>query len=190
MTPLRDHLEKTSILIVDDSPLNRAAYSTVLGGKGYRITEASSGAEALERAGKEDFSVILLDVRMPGMDGFETARQLRQREETKYTPILFVSAFDQSQFQVFRGYPSGATDYMFSPVTPAFLIFKVEAFVYLRLRNEHLKDQIVLLNRVIEGLQKEVEHWKEEAEAIKKEIRNLRQVVVELQRELSGVALS
>src|SRR5579859_512309 len=97
MTPLRDHLEKTSILIVDDSPLNRAAYSTVLGGKGYRITEASSGAEALERAGKEDFSVILLDVRMPGMDGFETARQLRQREETKYTPILFVSAFDQSQ---------------------------------------------------------------------------------------------
>lgn len=190
MTPLREHLENTKILVVDDNALNRIAFSTVLEGEGYHVTQAESGPKALESAAKEDFSVILLDVRMPGMDGFETASRLRRSETTKYTPIIFVSAYDQSHFQVSRGYLSGATDYLFSPVEAEFLKFKVGAFVHLRLRNEHLKDQIVALDGVIEGLQCQVENCKDESEAIRNEVRALRRVVAELQRELSGATFA
>lgn len=190
MARLHNHQDRTRILVVDDNALNRVAFSTVLEGEGYLVTAAASGPEALGLATKEDFSVILLDVRMPGMDGFETAARLRQYPLARFTPIIFVSAYDQSDFQVSRGYLSGATDFIFSPVNAEFLKFKVGAFVHLRLRNEHLKEQIAHLNRVITGLQTQVDSCKDEAEAIKQEVMELRQVVAELQRELSGSSFS
>src|SRR5688500_17277247 len=115
---------KPRILIVDDHPANRLAYETVLEG-GYTIFLAESGPQALELTRRVEFAVILLDVRMPEMDGYETAVQLRRRDTTRHTPIVFTSAIDQSLSHVNRGFGVGATDYIFSPVDPEFLKFKV-----------------------------------------------------------------
>ena len=104
-----------------------------------------------------EFAVILLDVRMPEMDGYETAVQLRRREQTRYTPIVFTSAIDQSLAHVNRGFIVGATDYIFSPVDPEFLKFKVATYSQMFLRNEALRIQIARLNELIHALRAEIE---------------------------------
>jgi len=88
--------ERAAILVVDDRPEGREALTAVLGGLGERLVEASSGQEALATALREEFAVVLLDVRMPEMDGFETASLLRSRPRTRHTPILFVTGLDES----------------------------------------------------------------------------------------------
>ena len=132
-----------NILIVDDDVKSLTAMEALLAGPGREIVKAASGAEALRCLLRRDFALILLDVRIPDMDGFETATLIRQRERSRYTPIIFISAIDTLESDVFKGAASGAVDYLFKPVVPQVLQAKVSVFVDLFQMNERLKHQAI-----------------------------------------------
>ena len=132
-----------NILIVDDDAKTLIAMDALLSGPGRRIVTAASAAEALRCLLRQDFALILLDVRIPDMDGFETAALIRQRERSRYTPIIFVSAIDTLESDVAKGAASGAVDYLFKPVVPQVLQAKVAVFVDLFQMNERLKQQAI-----------------------------------------------
>jgi PAS domain S-box-containing protein len=117
------------VLLVDDEPDNLVALEAVLDPLGRELVSARSGEEALKLLLKEQFAVILLDVRMPGLDGFETASLIKQRERTRHVPIIFVTAVSKDTEQVFRGYSQGAVDYLLKPYDPAVLRSKVAVFI-------------------------------------------------------------
>ena len=104
------------ILIVDDNPRNRFALEVTLNDLPLNLVQAASGPEALRRLLDEDFALIIMDVRMPEMDGFETAELIRQRPRSQDTPIIFLTAFANDDVQVFKGYSLGAVDYLSKPV--------------------------------------------------------------------------
>jgi len=133
--------EKVSILIVDDRHDKMLAYETILSDLKENIVCARSGKEALRRLLKEDFAVILLDVNMPGMDGFETAALIRQRPRSETTPIIFISAVNDTETHVSRGYSIGAVDYILTPVVPEILRAKIAVFVDLFKKTEQVKRQ-------------------------------------------------
>ena len=120
--------EQPRVLVVDDDERNLLAIRTVLEDVG-EIVEARSGEEALRHLLKGDFAVILLDVYMPGIDGYETAQMIRSREQTKRIPIVFLSAVNKETEHLIRGYSMGAVDYVFKPVDPVVLRSKVAVFV-------------------------------------------------------------
>ena len=132
-----------NILIVDDDLKTLTAMEALLSGPGRNIVTADSGQEALRHLLRQDFALILLDVRLPVMDGFETAALIRQNERFRYTPIIFLSAIDTLESDVFRGVASGAVDYLFKPVVREVLLAKVAVFVDLFRMNEQLKRQAV-----------------------------------------------
>jgi CheY-like chemotaxis protein len=146
---------KPRVLIVDDHPANRRAFETLLE-TDYTVSLAATGYQALELTLEEEFAVILLDVKMPGMDGFEVAELLRKRERTRHTPIVFISAFDQTVFQMKKGYIVGATDFIFSPVDEELLKFKVANYAHTYLRNEALRIQIRDLELTVAALREEI----------------------------------
>jgi CheY-like chemotaxis protein len=119
---------KSNILIVDDRPDKLLALEAILASLGENIIQARSGKEALRLLLRHDFAVILLDVSMPGMDGFETASLIRQRLSSEHTPIIFITAVGDSLTHVSRGYSLGAVDYLLTPVLPDVLRSKVSAF--------------------------------------------------------------
>ena len=119
------------ILLVDDRPENLLALEAILQGLGHDLLKATSGEEALKRLLVEDVAVLLLDVQMPGMDGFETAAHVKRREKTRDIPILFLTAIDGEAHQAFRGYAAGAVDYLAKPFDPWVLKAKVGVFVEL-----------------------------------------------------------
>src|SRR5437899_960400 len=127
------------ILIVDDDPAKLVALRSVLEPLGENIVEARSGADALRHLLKDDYAVILLDVRMPIMNGFETAELIRQRPSSELTPIIFVTALDRVETDMGRGYELGAVDFVFSPVVPSILRAKVQVFVELYRSQHELK---------------------------------------------------
>jgi CheY-like chemotaxis protein len=106
---------KVDILLVDDDATKRFAMKAVLAPLGQSVVEAASGPDALRQLLKQDFAAILLDVRMPGMDGFETAQLIRQRPRSELTPIIFVTALDRAETDMGRGYDLGAVDFVFAP---------------------------------------------------------------------------
>jgi PAS domain S-box-containing protein len=127
---------RARVLVVDDDPRNLLAIRTVLEDVAD-IVEARSGEEALRHLLKDEFAVILLDVYMPGMDGYEVAQIVRGREQTKRIPIVFLSAVNKETEHLIRGYAMGAVDYVFKPVEPVVLRSKVAVFVDLyRMRRE------------------------------------------------------
>ena len=128
-----------NILIVDDDQRTLLAMEALLAGPGRNIVTASSGQEALRWLLRQDFSVILMDVRMPDMDGFETADLIRKSERLRHIPIIFLSAIDTLEADVYRGAAKGAVDYLFKPVVPEVLKAKVSVFVDLFHINERLK---------------------------------------------------
>jgi len=132
-----------NILVVDDDKRTLMAMEALLSGPGRKIIKAASGQEALRCLLRQDFAVILLDVRMPDMDGFETAALIRQRERFRFVPIIFLSAIDTLESDVLRGAASGAVDYLFKPVVPQVLRAKVSVFVDLFRMSEQLKRQAV-----------------------------------------------
>ncbi len=137
--------DRVNILRVDDQPANLVALEAMLEDLGQNLVRAESGREALKRLLSDDFAVILLDVKMPEMDGFETAELIRQRDRSRHTPILFLTAADTSQTQAVRGYAVGAVDYLIKPVVPEFVRSKVAVFVELAKKNELLRRQAALL---------------------------------------------
>lgn len=136
-----------SLLIVDDHIENLLVLEATLAGEGYRLVRAESGEAALRHLLREDFAVIVLDVQMPGMDGFETARLIKARERTRDTPILFISATNREAMDQFEGYSAGAIDYLVKPITAAILKAKIAGFVRIYLNNRQLESQRNLLHK-------------------------------------------
>lgn len=118
-----------SVLLVDDNPAKLTALATVIADMGLDVATATSGREALRLLLKRDFAVILLDVKMPEMDGFETAALIHGRPKSAHTPIIFVTAEASTDSESIRGYTSGAVDYIFSPIVPEVLRAKIRVFV-------------------------------------------------------------
>jgi len=135
------------VLIVDDEPKNLIAMQAILEGEDRELVCANSGEEALRHLLHGDFALIILDVHMPGMDGFETAELIRQREQTRDTPILFITAAVRGEFAISRGYSLGAVDYLLRPLEPDVLRFKVGVFVDLYRKTAEIRSQAAELAR-------------------------------------------
>src|SRR2546423_390305 len=133
--------EKAGILVVDDRSDKLLAYEVMLGELKQNIVCVRSGKEALRHLLKNDFAAIILDVNMPGMDGFETAALIRQRQRCETTPIIFVSAVNDTLNHISRGYSLGAVDYILTPVVPDILRAKISVFVDLFKKTEQIRRQ-------------------------------------------------
>ncbi|MEO7092966.1 MAG: PAS domain S-box protein [Polyangiales bacterium] len=128
----------SSILIVDDHPANLLALEGILEPLDQHIIRAASGEEALRKVLGQDFAVILMDVQMPGLDGFQTAALIKARERSRHTPIIFLTAINKDSSYIFKGYAQGAVDYLVKPFDPDILRSKVTVFVELWKRGELL----------------------------------------------------
>jgi len=133
--------DRVSILLVDDRPDKLLALEAILGDLGQNMVRAYSGREALRALLQQDFAVILLDVNMPMMDGFETAEMIRSRPRSQQTPIIFFTAMNEMEAHVFRSYSLGAVDFIRTPVVPEILKAKVSVFVDLYKKTEQVKRQ-------------------------------------------------
>ncbi|WP_354645073.1 response regulator [Kitasatospora camelliae] len=144
-------VQKAKILLVDDRPENLLALEAILSALDQTLVRAASGEEALKALLTDDFAVILLDVQMPGMDGFETASHIKRRERTRDIPIIFLTAINHGPHHTFRGYAAGAVDYISKPFDPWVLRAKVSVFVDLYMKNCQLKEQASLLRLQLEN---------------------------------------
>src|SRR5438046_2577529 len=136
------------MLLVDDQSANLLALDAILDGLGYHLIKAYSGEEALRLLLDRDFAVVLLDVRMPGLDGFETAKLIRNQERSPHTPIIFLTAHDDDRLSIEQAYSLGATDYLVKPLVPVVLRAKVAGFVDLFEKTEQVKRQAEQLRLV------------------------------------------
>jgi signal transduction histidine kinase len=148
---------QVNILLVDDHEENLLALEAILADPAYRLVRAGSGRDALREVLRHDFALILLDVAMPDLDGYETAALIRQRERSRDTPIIFLTANYRSDSHVFRGYSVGAVDYLFKPFSPEVLRSKVAIFVELFTKREALQHQREALQRAHDELEARVE---------------------------------
>jgi len=141
---------RANILLVDDRAENLLALEAILSSLDQTLVRATSGEEALKALLADDFAVILLDVQMPGMDGFETASHIKRRERTRDIPIIFLTAINREPQHAFRGYSAGAVDYLAKPFDPWVLRAKVSVFVELYLKNRQLREQAEMLRSQLE----------------------------------------
>jgi CheY-like chemotaxis protein len=139
--------QKARILLVDDRAENLIALEAILSSLNQQLISVRSGEAALKALLSDDFAVILLDVVMPGMDGFETAAHIKRRARTNDVPIIFLTAAGAEPDHAFRGYAAGAVDYIAKPFDPWVLRAKVAVFVDLYMKNKTLRDQADLLRR-------------------------------------------
>ncbi len=149
-------IKEVNVLLVDDDPGKRLAIEAALNGIDINLVKAASGTEALRYLLRQDFAVILLDVDMPGIDGFETARLIRQRLRSEHTPIIFISEIFTSETYAYKGYSLGAVDYIYSPILPQFLRAKVEVFVNQFIMKNELKQQAEHLTEMNRRLEHEI----------------------------------
>nr|WP_203659479.1 response regulator [Streptomyces sp. SID14446] len=131
--------ERASILLVDDMEDNLIALEAVLGSLNEPLVRARSGEEAMKALLRQRFAVVLLDIRMPGMDGFETAANIKRLDQTKDVPIIFLTGTDADAGYAFRGYATGAADYLTKPFDPWVLRAKVTVFLDLHRKNRQLE---------------------------------------------------
>ncbi|MFI0423098.1 two-component system response regulator [Spongiactinospora sp. 9N601] len=145
--------DRAKILLVDDREENLIALEAILSSLDIVPVRARSGEEALKALLSTEFALILLDVRMPGMDGFETAAHIKRRERTRNIPIIFLTVVDSAPDYAFRGYAAGAVDYLTKPFDPWVLRAKVSVFVELYTMNRRMTEQAALLReRVVTEL--------------------------------------
>ncbi|MFO7252991.1 MAG: response regulator [Actinomycetes bacterium] len=166
--------DRAKILLVDDREENLIALEAILSSLDIIPVRARSGEEALKALLNTDFALILLDVRMPGMDGFETAAHIKRRERTRNIPIIFLTVVDSAPDFAFRGYAAGAVDYLTKPFDPWVLRAKVSVFVELYYMNRRLAEQAALLRERLTG-------------ELPAEARDQGAVLGELSRRLSSV---
>jgi response regulator RpfG family c-di-GMP phosphodiesterase len=131
--------ERASILLVDDMEDNLIALEAVLGSLNEPLVRARSGEEAMKALLRQHFALVLLDVRMPGMDGFETAANIKRLDQTKDVPIIFLTGAEDDSGYAFRGYATGAADYLTKPFDPWVLRAKVSVFLDLHRKNQQLE---------------------------------------------------
>src|SRR5688572_21733899 len=130
---------KANVLLVDDHPENLEALQAILSDLNQNLVLATSGEDALRQALKYDFAVVVLDVLMPTMDGFETAAIIRQRDRSRNTPIIFLTALDKGEPQIRQSYAVGAVDYIVKPFDPEELRWKVQVYIDLYLQNQEIQ---------------------------------------------------
>src|SRR5271165_4903588 len=138
--------DRMKILLVDDNPENLVSLEATLEGLGQSLVLARSGMEALRHLLEDDFAAVLLDVKMPELDGFQTAELIRSRRRSRHTPILFLTAY-KSDEHLFRGYDLGAVDFLFKPIVPEILRSKVGVFVELSRNTTLLQRQADILSK-------------------------------------------
>lgn len=162
------------ILLVDDRDDNLLSIETILEPDGYKFSKANSGREALKILLKEyDFALILMDVKMPNMNGFETAALIYEREKLKHIPIIFITANNYGDENIFKGYRAGAVDYIYKPVNPDLLRAKVFVFVELYRKNHRLLAQEQKLVAINKNLENEINERKASEEHAKELNRQL-----------------
>jgi response regulator RpfG family c-di-GMP phosphodiesterase len=149
--------DKAKILLVDDREENLIALEAILSSLDQDLVRARSGEEALKALLTDEYAVILLDVVMPGMDGFETARDIKRRKKTRDVPIIFLTAVDSDPDYAFRGYAAGAVDFISKPFDPWVLRAKVSVFVELHNKNKQLREQTALLREQAAMLREQAE---------------------------------
>ena len=162
-----------AVLIVDDRPANLLALEAVLGPLKLRLIRAASGREALKYLLANDCALILLDVQMPDLDGFETAALIRARERTRYQPIIFVTAVHREESNIIKGYAHGALDYLVKPLDPELLLAKVRVFIEQYTREQGLQQEAKLRTRERDEMQKQEVAARADAEAQRSHLHRL-----------------
>ena len=174
----------TKILIVDDREDNLFSMETILEKDGYTIVKADSGRAALKiLLSQQDFSLILMDVQMPKMNGFETASLIYERDKLKHIPIIFITAHHYGEELVFKGYKMGGVDYIYKPYNPDLLRFKVSVFVELYRKTKELVEQEKELKSTNISLQKEID----ERKASERKVNNLNLQLLQNNAELKSI---
>jgi PAS domain S-box-containing protein len=140
-----------NVLLVDDQPANLLALRALLDDLGTNLVDAGSGEEALRRVRADEFAVVLLDVLMPGLGGFETAKRMREHARSRHMPIIFLTAGDVERSQVEEGYTLGAVDFLMKPLLPVVLRAKVRGFIELFREKERARRQAEQLRLLVEG---------------------------------------
>lgn len=162
------HRPEIKLLVVDDREDNLFSIETILDKDGYTIRKANSGRAALKILLKEhDFTLILMDVQMPGLNGFETATLISERDKLKHIPIIFITAHDHGEENIFKGYQMGGVDYIYKPINPELLRAKVAVFVELYTKNHQLMAQEQKLIAANHELEREVEERIKSEEQVK-----------------------
>lgn len=179
--------EKINILLVDDQPKNLVALESILESPEISLIKATSGNEALALVLEYDFALVLMDVQMPEIDGFETASLMRGIEKTKNIPIIFITAISKDEKYIFQGYESGAVDYLFKPVEPEILKSKVQVFIELCRQKKLLEKQALKLEQKmtelstifleLQGKEKLLTEQAKELENANQELKNFASIV-------------
>ena len=172
--PVVEEQVRAKLLLVDDRPENLVALEAILEPLGAELILAQSGEDALRQVLRNEFALVLMDAQMPGLDGYEAASLIRERERTRNVPIIFVTAFSTDSEHVYRGYQAGAVDYISKPYNPDILRMKVRVFVDLYEKNEQIKRQAELLHQI---------ELREAAEAIEREA--MQRAKEELERQVA-----
>jgi CheY-like chemotaxis protein len=177
---------KAKILLVDDRAENIVALEAILSSLNQTLVPARSGDAALKALLRDEFAVILLDVLMPGMDGFETAAHIKRRPRTRDVPIIFLTALDSEPDFAFRSYSAGAVDYIAKPFDPWVLRAKVSVFVDLHMKSRQLSEQAALLRSRLADAPQPPEGAPATAEPVLTELSARLAAVEELVTVLSG----
>jgi CheY-like chemotaxis protein len=185
--------ESAAILLVDDMEDNLVALEAVLGSLNEPLVRARSGEEAMKALLRQRFAVVLLDIRMPGMDGFETAANIKRLDQTKDVPIIFLTGTDSDAGYAFRGYATGAADYLTKPFDPWVLRAKVTVFLELHRKNQLLERMLAreqgqfdeLASRLKEIETRVAASTVEEVRELRDQVTELGQLVRELRRRLT-----
>jgi signal transduction histidine kinase len=175
-------LNEVKILVVDDREDNLLSIETILESENHQIVKANSGLAALKiLLNQEDFTLILMDVKMPGMSGIEAAELIYQREKLKHIPVIFITAFDKDEEGMFEGYRMGAVDFIYKPINPQLLRYKVGVFVELFHQRNQLLNQQEQLRASNTSLEREVY----ERSLSEREVQALNAQLVERNRKLN-----
>lgn len=175
---------EVKILVVDDREDNLFSIETILEKDGYAIVKAMSGRAALKiLLTQHDFTLILMDVQMPDMNGFETASLIYERDKLKHIPIIFITAHNGDEEFMFKGYKMGAVDFIYKPINPELLRFKVSVFAELYRKNH----QLLLHERELKAVNKDLQKEIEERRTTEEKIKHLNQQLMDNNSELKAI---